>query len=809
MYNPHSNSTFSSDGSQTSGSPRNLYSRGGGGGGLVSPTSNHFQHSSSYASRTTPVTASSGGNLSANSHGDFNGPQSASSFNSNIHGPSSTTTTPLSGNMNVNLNKDGSLISPPGSTISNQNQVQGGSSSATMRMDNNNNSNVINNNLPLNSPSGFSNGSNKTPTLGSISQSQTIPSPSLINNSNLNEDPPRNGESSSSSSSSKDPSNQSSSTTNAASSSTSTSTTATSSSSSNPYKSFRVTLDDPCHKVLPAALKKYKIVDDWRLYALFICYGNTERCLSYDEKPLLLFQKLKEAKMNPVFMLRHIRDVKSPLEIAEGKAKARKGDKDKDSSSGGKDTNSSAVDGKDKDENGNNRVKNAIAKLSSKDLKKEFENSSSSTSNNNSVSNASKDDQKEKKEEIESLKEEDIEDKDLISEESPKIMGPANQLPSADSIISSSTSTLPSLDNSSSTVEPSSSTSTSTRSYAISIYPYVSEREDEFDVGVGDTFVVLSKAKGWWVVQRDSKANGKGDVDLVGLAKDDDKSGKVYKREIRSGWVPAGCLLETKIPLGNLTRKRNQSNLDDNGEEEKNRDGIMDNTLMSKSDSSSTVTAESIVEDGEVDQEGLHSKSKSISKISIPPSIITSTSTPGIMLMDYNSATRSSSSEKSSTESSTTTNSTANPDLPSSSTTTTTTTNTSILNLKKEDKLRVFKRYNHWSYCVLENGNHDRGWVPSWYIGRSGRSSSGGGGGSGSGSGFKDKEKEKEKSSAVKDREKEKEDQKEKSGGGLENLEGKDKTIEISEDTQVNSSTEGSSGTKNQAEDGKEEKVAD
>lgn len=43
----------------------------------------------------------------------------------------------------------------------------------------------------------------------------------------------------------------------------------------NPYRSFRVTLEDPCYKVLPAALKKYKINDDWRQYALFICYGNT------------------------------------------------------------------------------------------------------------------------------------------------------------------------------------------------------------------------------------------------------------------------------------------------------------------------------------------------------------------------------------------------------------------------------------------------------------------------------------------------------------------------------------------------------
>ena len=31
-----------------------------------------------------------------------------------------------------------------------------------------------------------------------------------------------------------------------------------------------------------------------------------ERCLSYDEKPLMLFQKLKESGQKPVFMLRHI-----------------------------------------------------------------------------------------------------------------------------------------------------------------------------------------------------------------------------------------------------------------------------------------------------------------------------------------------------------------------------------------------------------------------------------------------------------------------------------------------------------------------
>ena len=40
-------------------------------------------------------------------------------------------------------------------------------------------------------------------------------------------------------------------------------------------KQFRVTLEDPCWKVLPAALKKYKINDDWKQYALFICFDTT------------------------------------------------------------------------------------------------------------------------------------------------------------------------------------------------------------------------------------------------------------------------------------------------------------------------------------------------------------------------------------------------------------------------------------------------------------------------------------------------------------------------------------------------------
>jgi hypothetical protein len=70
------------------------------------------------------------------------------------------------------------------------------------------------------------------------------------------------------------------------------------------FKSFRVGLDDPCSKVLPAALKKYKINSDWREYSLFICYQDQERCLGLDEKPLLVFQELQRANKSPVFMLR-------------------------------------------------------------------------------------------------------------------------------------------------------------------------------------------------------------------------------------------------------------------------------------------------------------------------------------------------------------------------------------------------------------------------------------------------------------------------------------------------------------------------
>jgi protein STE50 len=78
--------------------------------------------------------------------------------------------------------------------------------------------------------------------------------------------------------------------------------------SSNPqveiFKSFRVSIEDPCHKVLPVALKKYNITADWRQYALYIVHGDQERCLGLNEKPLILFKQLDKEGRKPMFMLR-------------------------------------------------------------------------------------------------------------------------------------------------------------------------------------------------------------------------------------------------------------------------------------------------------------------------------------------------------------------------------------------------------------------------------------------------------------------------------------------------------------------------
>jgi hypothetical protein len=49
-------------------------------------------------------------------------------------------------------------------------------------------------------------------------------------------------------------------------------------------------MDDPCYKVLPAALKKYQINALWDQYAL---------CLGLEEKPFILYKQLDKEGEKP------------------------------------------------------------------------------------------------------------------------------------------------------------------------------------------------------------------------------------------------------------------------------------------------------------------------------------------------------------------------------------------------------------------------------------------------------------------------------------------------------------------------------
>ncbi|ESK97681.1 protein kinase regulator [Moniliophthora roreri MCA 2997] len=228
--------------------------------------------------------------------------------------------------------------------------------------------------------------------------------------------------------------------------------------SSNDRESYEITLEDPTSKVLPAALNKYRITNaNWEDYAIFICYGSSrgriERCLSLDEKPLLRFHKLKDAGKNPVFMLKHIKDIPSPIVIARQKHAARK---------------ASSI---------NDRPNTTIAAAANNNLSSHIPNGL------NSATQAS---------------------------------GGWLGTPNTTNIATFNASTSP---------------SHNPISHAVAIYPYMAEQADEFDVAVGDMFIVLSRAQRWWVVQRDPE--GTGMLSDAGI----------------QGWVPAGCLLETMKPV--------------------------------------------------------------------------------------------------------------------------------------------------------------------------------------------------------------------------------------------------------------------
>ncbi|KAF8627841.1 hypothetical protein AX15_004258 [Amanita polypyramis BW_CC] len=383
-------------------------------------------------------------------------------------------------------------------------------------------------------------------------------------------------------------------------------------------KSFKVSLDDPTWKVLPAALKKYRITNDtWQNYAMFICFGppgnRIERCLSYDEKPLLLFQKLKDAQKNPVFMLKHIKDIRSPIAVAEQKHAARKAV----SSTPAPPTQTHNK------QPSSSRTALRPPRLEVQDLSAPTPLQSSLTSPHPGWPDTT----------VASPAVENQQNEDHSPSTGSATRPPMSAM-SGTTIIGSETSggtaiapttALDSSNPKADTAEQpqhqraSSISGTKGLSYAVAIYPYMAEHEDEFDVVVGDTFVILSRSRGWWSVQQDPTGSGIVDTDPS-----------------KQGWVPAGCLLETNVPVA------------------------------------SAIAEATAAKGGSGD---------GANKTPILPLSIISTSYPGIALMDYK--------KKGEEE----------------------------LDLVKDDALRVFKRYNHWSYAVKEDGG-DRGWVPSWFIGK-------------------------------------------------------------------------------------------
>ena len=63
-------------------------------------------------------------------------------------------------------------------------------------------------------------------------------------------------------------------------------------------------------------------------------------------------------------------------------------------------------------------------------------------------------------------------------------------------------------------------TDVAARTHAVAVYPHVAERNDDFDVKVGDTFVILRKDGGWWGVHHATPVTSEQDVirlDTCGL----------------------------------------------------------------------------------------------------------------------------------------------------------------------------------------------------------------------------------------------------------------------------------------------------
>ncbi|KAF9313359.1 Adaptor for signal transduction [Podila horticola] len=256
------------------------------------------------------------------------------------------------------------------------------------------------------------------------------------------------------------------------------------------FRSFRISQDDPCHKVLPAALKKYKINDDWRQYALFICYGKTERILTYNEKPLLLMKQLRENNESPVFMLKHIRQMKSPAVNTPSPPNSHPPRKSSDIMNKELPMPPEAMGG-------------SLSGTSHGLTLNHTPNGSSLLSRSGTTASMR------------------TSSKTAASTSTPSTPTAASTNMSGSSHHTSSTTNTagmtlaPKPDNYvQETVEASGT--------AVALYEWEAKRDDELNVKVGDVFKIKSKGHGWWVVQRDDEI----------------------------GWIPASILSESSSEDG-------------------------------------------------------------------------------------------------------------------------------------------------------------------------------------------------------------------------------------------------------------------
>lgn len=81
------------------------------------------------------------------------------------------------------------------------------------------------------------------------------------------------------------------------------------SNTSEPYRQFKVSIEESCERVMPIVMRRYGIKGDPSSFRLLVQYGDQERELDLDEKPLAVFKELQDAGQHPVFMVREVAHV--------------------------------------------------------------------------------------------------------------------------------------------------------------------------------------------------------------------------------------------------------------------------------------------------------------------------------------------------------------------------------------------------------------------------------------------------------------------------------------------------------------------